>query len=654
MFRNMLITLAVASLSGCLSQHYVPDVDTVLRNSPKIEVLAKEKLSACNNPEDIEKYFFGWNPLTRPDTIENWKEIFAMGDASSPTWSYTEIARLEIAQRNRDDVAAMKTLRSLACGMGGDALIDLRRDPMIDSPKFGARILGFRYLATVVRKTFRTDNAQRAGIRPNGRPETPVNKSWVEMVRQKIRSYAVFPPRTPQHLTVEYSVTQSPEGEVLEVKLLTASGFAAFDNAIKRAILRSSPLPKAATPSEFVRELHIRYVSSDGADGQPQTYGGVMIQDVTKELAATYGLTGNAGILVSSIDVGGPESMIGLDRGDVVLKVGTQPVDTTTEFVRLVRAACPRETIPMEVWREGAIKTVPVTVARRPASAASVPAFEAADRSNPPPMYPAESRRAGEQGKTDLRVLVDAQGLPKVVEIHQSSGFPRLDQAAIDAIRMWKYVPACRVDQPVEAWVIVPVIFRLKDDRTPVESLNRRIDGLEAQPDVPPSPPKPSPATAGLTEESVARTGNTKELPNQAKAMVRLGTENHDTRNDNSKRPRKKFLGSRSDEYRFAKYIEDWRKRIEQVGTENYPAAARGKLYGSLVMTITIKADGSLAGPPEINRSSGHKILDDAALHIVQMASPYAPFPQEILRDTELIEMTRVWNFTKGDSFWPE
>ena len=105
----------------------------------------------------------------------------------------------------------------------------------------------------------------------------------------------------------------------------------------------------------------------------------------------------------------------------------------------------------------------------------------------------------------------------------------------------------------------------------------------------------------------------------------------------------------RAEEYRFARYIEDWRAKVERLGTLNYPEAARGKLYGSLVLTVALTADGAVKGI-EINRSSGHKILDEAARRIVQMGSPYAVFPAEIRRDTDILEITRTWFFTQGDT----
>lgn len=139
------------------------------------------------------------------------------------------------------------------------------------------------------------------------------------------------------------------------------------------------------------------------------------------------------------------------------------------------------------------------------------------------------------------------------------------------------------------------------------------------------------------------------DLAESARAMARLEGEIGKSVDEYSKRPRKKFIGARADEYRFAQYIEDWRSKVERIGTLNYPEAARGKLYGALVLTVSINADGTI-GRVDINRSSGHKVLDDAARRIVQMASPYSPFPPDIRRDTDILEITRTWYFTQGDS----
>jgi protein TonB len=116
------------------------------------------------------------------------------------------------------------------------------------------------------------------------------------------------------------------------------------------------------------------------------------------------------------------------------------------------------------------------------------------------------------------------------------------------------------------------------------------------------------------------------------------------------KRPKRRFVGARAEEYRFARYVEDWRLKVERIGNLNYPAAARElKLYGSLLLTVSIRADGSVENI-EVNRSSGQRVLDAAAVKIVEMSAPFATFPPDIRRDTDVLHITRTWTFTKGDA----
>ena len=187
---------------------------------------------------------------------------------------------------------------------------------------------------------------------------------------------------------------------------------------------------------------------------------------------------------------------------------------------------------------------------------------------------------------------------------------------------------------------------------TDIEQMQRRVQALEAAQQkmlaqarslrniasgqTASEQPTPVPNLSGL------------DLAESARAMARLEGEISKSVDEYNKRPRKKFIGARAEEYRFAQYIEDWRQKIERIGTLNYPEAARGKMYGTLVLTVTINADGRV-DRIDINRSSGHKLLDDAARRIVQMASPYAAFPPDIRRDTDVLEITRTWYFTQGD-----
>src|SRR5436190_13494968 len=95
-------------------------------------------------------------------------------------------------------------------------------------------------------------------------------------------------------------------------------------------------------------------------------------------------------------------------------------------------------------------------------------------------------------------------------------------------------------------------------------------------------------------------------------------------------RPKRKFVGARASEYRFAQYVDNWRIKIERIGNLNYPEEAKSrKLYGSLQLTVAIKADGEVESI-EVNRSSGHRVLDQAAIRIVRLASPFERFPTSI------------------------
>ncbi|HEV7822168.1 MAG TPA: TonB family protein, partial [Burkholderiales bacterium] len=159
------------------------------------------------------------------------------------------------------------------------------------------------------------------------------------------------------------------------------------------------------------------------------------------------------------------------------------------------------------------------------------------------------------------------------------------------------------------------------------------------QPD-PQAQPNPAPNTADILSKSLE--------------IARLEAQISKDWDAYQKRPRRRFLGARAQEFRFARYIEDWRLKIERVGTLNYPEAAKNqKIYGSLQLTVSIKPDGTVDNI-EINRSSGQKILDDAARRIVQLAGPYAAFPSDIAQDTDILSITRTWTFTRGDQLSTE
>jgi protein TonB len=174
------------------------------------------------------------------------------------------------------------------------------------------------------------------------------------------------------------------------------------------------------------------------------------------------------------------------------------------------------------------------------------------------------------------------------------------------------------------------------------EQRSEMLTALKSAPAVPVQPPPVEPV-----ERTDSPTVN--ELMHKATEAIRLEAQIARDMDAYQKRPKRTFIGSRATEYRFARYVEDWRLKIERIGNLNYPEAARqAKLYGNLLLTVSIRADGSLEHV-EVNRSSGQRILDAAAVRIVEMSAPFAAFPPDIRRDTDILHITRTWTFAKGD-----
>jgi protein TonB len=137
------------------------------------------------------------------------------------------------------------------------------------------------------------------------------------------------------------------------------------------------------------------------------------------------------------------------------------------------------------------------------------------------------------------------------------------------------------------------------------------------------------------------------ERPELREERARLNAEISRTWQEFQNRPRKKFLNARTQEYKYAAYMDAWRAKVERIGNLNYPEEAKRRgLQGSLVLDVTIRADGSVSAIA-VRRSSGYKLLDDAALRIVELAAPFAPFPPDIRGDTDEINITRTWKFNE-------
>jgi len=162
-----------------------------------------------------------------------------------------------------------------------------------------------------------------------------------------------------------------------------------------------------------------------------------------------------------------------------------------------------------------------------------------------------------------------------------------------------------------------------------------------------------------LPEQSRQEQNNaldTTSLIQRGIAIARVSAQNAENFDVYQKPPRRRFIGVRTRDYHFARYAEDWRLKVERIGNLNYPEAAkREQLYGKLQLTVGIKSDGTLESV-EINRPSGKKVLDEAAIRIVKLAGQngYAPFPPDISRDTDILHITRTWVFTRADELTSE
>ncbi len=167
----------------------------------------------------------------------------------------------------------------------------------------------------------------------------------------------------------------------------------------------------------------------------------------------------------------------------------------------------------------------------------------------------------------------------------------------------------------------------------------------EPKPVVKPKP-KPSPPAA---EPPKRRISVAQLLASRSDEIARLTSELERKSAAYAKRTKRKAISASTTEYKYATYMEAWRRKVERIGNLNYPDEARQKkLYGNLLLHVAIRADGSVERV-RILKSSGHKLLDDAAARIVRMAAPYSPFPPDIHRDVDVLDITRTWQFLNSN-----
>lgn len=157
--------------------------------------------------------------------------------------------------------------------------------------------------------------------------------------------------------------------------------------------------------------------------------------------------------------------------------------------------------------------------------------------------------------------------------------------------------------------------------------------------------------TESVEDDATPTTLNAATLINRSLAMASLSAEINQRLVEYAERPRRTWIHARTREYKYASYMEAWRLKVERIGNLNYPDEARRKrLNGNLLLEVALNPDGSL-NDIVLRRSSGHRVLDDAAIRIVKLSAPFAPLPEAILEDTDILHIERTWRFLNSSRF---
>ena len=229
---------------------------------------------------------------------------------------------------------------------------------------------------------------------------------------------------------------------------------------------------------------------------------------------------------------------------------------------------------------------------------------------------PAESQPPAESAANSPELVTESE--PEPVEV--------VEQIAVESTEADERL-AEKVDLKSEE---AKPVEEIAEQQKPEENVSDKII-----PEKPEIPPTPSAMTLMANSFKIASLS--------AEIRRKLQTK--------AERPRRKFISASTKEYKYAAYMEAWRSKVERVGNLNYPDAARKqKISGSLILDVALNKDGSI-NEVTVRRSSGYKILDDAAIRIVELASPYSPFPVKIREETDILHITRTWQFLNSNRF---
>lgn len=158
------------------------------------------------------------------------------------------------------------------------------------------------------------------------------------------------------------------------------------------------------------------------------------------------------------------------------------------------------------------------------------------------------------------------------------------------------------------------------------------------------------PDTQQLEEQETVEALTSESIYSRSMEIASLTAQLEAEKNNSAKKPRKRQVSAAIHRSTDALYLDSWRRKIERIGNLNYPEKAkRDKIYGSLSLKVAINKDGTV-NEIIILRSSGHKILDDSAIRIVRLAAPFSPLTDDMMVDTDILEIVRVWQFQPDNS----
>jgi protein TonB len=153
------------------------------------------------------------------------------------------------------------------------------------------------------------------------------------------------------------------------------------------------------------------------------------------------------------------------------------------------------------------------------------------------------------------------------------------------------------------------------------------------------------PDTQPLEEQEAVKPLSAAEFYTSSEEIASITAQLDDEKRNSARKPRKRQVSASIHRATDALYLDAWRRKIEKIGNLNYPEKAKRKgIFGSLSLKVSINKDGTV-NDISIRRSSGHKILDDSAIRIVRLAAPFAPLTKDIMVDTDILEIIRVWHF---------